>query len=79
MSQARKIWDEITKRKTPFTANEVASKMGLDAQTVRHYFTYWRGKEALKVEGKVEAEAGTLGRPRNLWRVVSKEFVSVWR
>jgi len=78
-SQARKIWDHISKLDEPFTADEVAEAMKLDAQTVRHYFTYWKDKKAMEADGKVEPEVGRLGRPRFLWRVLAKSFVSVWR
>lgn len=77
-SKARKIWDHISKIAEPFTADEVAKAMKLDAQTVRHYFTYWKNKDAMEADGKVE-EVGKLGRPRRLWKVTTKSFVSVWR
>lgn len=77
-SQARKIWDHIAELDELFTADEVAKSMKLDTQTVRHYFTYWKNKGAMEADGKVE-EVGKLGRPRLLWKVIAKSFVSVWR
>ena len=77
-SQARKIWDYIVKQKEPFTADQTAKSLKLDPATVRHYFTYWKDKGAMEANGKVE-EVGKPGRPRLLWNMKAKEFVSVWR
>ena len=77
-SQARKVWDHIIRLKNPFTANEVADKTGVNTQTVRHYFGYWKEKGAMEADGKIE-EIGKRGRPRTTWACLTKEFISVWR
>ena len=77
-SKARQIWDEIVKRDELFTADDVAEALKMEAATVRHYFTYWKTKGAMEADGKVE-EVGKLGRPRLLWKLTTKSFVSVWR
>ena len=77
-TQARKVWECcITQRN--FTADMVAQDTGVDVQTVRHYFSYWKGKGTMEQTGKVDEQPGKLGRPRLLWAVVGETFKAVWR
>ena len=77
-SQAREVWSYVRRLRKPFTANTVAEKTGVDLGTVRHYFTWWKGKGSMVASGKVE-EVGVVGRPRTLWEIADKKFISVWR
>ena len=77
-TQAKAIWDCcITQRN--FTADMVAEETGVDVQTVRHYFCYWKDKGTMEQTGKVDEQPGKRGRPRLLWACKGRKFKAVWR
>ena len=77
-TQAKRVW-EFCSGKSKFTADEVASGTGVSVTTVRHYFSYWRGLDAMEQIGRVSEEVGKRGRPRAIWKTSCEDYKPVWR